>query len=146
MEQLQAMVPPEIFQNSKSVHTIMDATDYIVEHNMKVNARFLNDLRFTIRVRKRVAQFQYDGGDQGHAHFITVLEYCWRVLKPQLLRKKTKKPTIVLPLPPPIQTVVDETSLPNRFSVLTADDETDVDEDEVDEKMMMTTTHTINQQ
>ena len=79
-EALQDMVPCHIFE-SDCVRALMDAADYVAENSMTVEETFLQDLKYSIRARKRTCEL-YDGGDSGHLFFVDVLSYCWSVLAP----------------------------------------------------------------
>jgi hypothetical protein len=51
---------------------------------MKIETQLLDDLKVSIRARKRVSWNQFDGGDDGHSYFIDVLSYYWSILAPKL--------------------------------------------------------------
>lgn len=79
-EAVESMVP-SAFYGEGNTEQLMDAAEYIAnDENILLDATFMQDLRLTLRVRKRVANSIEGGGDEGHAFFIAVLEYCWRSL------------------------------------------------------------------
>jgi hypothetical protein len=71
-EALQALVPSQIFESDR-VQVLMDAADYMSENALPVDESLLQDLKYTIRVRKRIACEKFDGGDSGHSFFIGAL-------------------------------------------------------------------------
>jgi hypothetical protein len=90
-EALQALVPSQIFKSDR-VQVLMDASDYVSENGLSVDDGLLQDLKYTIRVRKRITCEKFEGGDSGHSYFISVLCYCWSVLAPLCPRKKKETP------------------------------------------------------
>lgn len=73
---------PEIDFASDRVQVLVEAADAIVSKNTTVPKRLVHDLRLTIRLRTRVAEFYDKRRDAGHSYFISVLMYCWTVLRP----------------------------------------------------------------
>jgi hypothetical protein len=67
--------------NSKIfVQHLMIVADHMDNEGCTVDPLALTDLKLTIRIRTRVAKSVFGGGDSGHKHFLTVLNYCWTVL------------------------------------------------------------------
>lgn len=60
-EALQALVPSQIFESDR-VHVLMDAVDYLAKKEVPVDEALLDDLKFSIQVRKRIACHKFDGG------------------------------------------------------------------------------------
>lgn len=89
-QSLQRLVPAGIFENIKKktgVNALIDAVDYLKEQQeqgnpVELDPQMLEDLKVALRVRKRVAASISGGGDEGHAYFISLLNYCWSVLRP----------------------------------------------------------------
>jgi hypothetical protein len=114
---LRSMVPPEIF-DSGTVDAFMEAAEFVAENQLNVEWLLLSDLKFSIRARQRVAAFKYKGGDETHAYFIQVLQYCWSVLAPRR-QQQTRK---TLPATDSMR-CADGNISPNRFAgFATADD------------------------
>jgi hypothetical protein len=123
-ETLQSMVPPEIFQFD-NVSALMSAAEYVAENDLVASQpQLLDDLKVAISARKRVAMDIFDGGDEGHSYFISVLAYCWSVLAPKLPKQmkvsKCKQPA------------TDEASTRNRFEGLFLNGEDSEDDEEDD--------------
>lgn len=80
-EGLMNLVPSEIFAKDR-VQTIMDAVDYLVSHQQKIDPQVLDDCRVSLQFRQSYSKYFEDGGDEGHGYFILVLGYCYHSLKP----------------------------------------------------------------
>ena len=62
------------------VQSLVDAVDHLhTSTNSNVPLQLIKDLRAAIQFRKRVA-LGYKQGDEGHAYFLTFLQYCLQVL------------------------------------------------------------------
>jgi hypothetical protein len=69
---LQSVVPAEIFQFD-NVSALMTAAECVTENDLiNVQPQLLNDLKASIRVRKRVALDHFAGGDEGRSYFNSV--------------------------------------------------------------------------
>ncbi|KAL7554145.1 hypothetical protein ACHAWF_017556 [Thalassiosira exigua] len=77
---LSDLVPAAVFENG-DVQSFLDAADYVKDNALSVSESLVRDLRLAISVRKKYSQRLADGGDEGHAYFLLVLNYCWQVLK-----------------------------------------------------------------
>lgn len=126
-ETLQRLCPSALFHEDR-VHDFVRGADYIAERALQVPTKLLHDLKTAIRVRQRVAEAFPEGGDEGHAYFVQVLNYCYYMLKPlqddgrharsRMESGQSEK-----------QEGGEEAGLNNRFHILT------VEEDEDDEEM-----------
>jgi hypothetical protein len=126
-ETLQRLCPSALFHDR--VHDFVRGADHIAEKALQVPAKLLQDLKTAIRVRQRVAEAFPEGGDEGHAYFVQVLNYCYYMLKPlqdgdgQQARRhmesgQTKK-----------QEGGEEAGLNNRFDILTVEEDEEEDEE-----------------
>ena len=79
-EQLTKLVPAAIFKKDY-VQSFLDAADYVNDNDVAVDADLLSNLRVAISVRKKYSRRLEDGGDEGQAYFLLVLNYCLQVLK-----------------------------------------------------------------
>lgn len=126
---LKSKVPSHIYIDGKTKY-LMDSVDYLVDaQDMFIASTMMHDLKLALRVRKRVAQSIEGGGDEKHAHFNSVLAYCWGKLlhkwkaqRNEPARTREQTPAVVSS---------DEDRFVNRFSVLSDDD---IEEDEEDEE------------
>jgi hypothetical protein len=119
---LQSRVPPEIFA-SGSVGDLVDATDYVVKEDVEVDDSLVDDLKHSIRVRKRSA-LAHGGGDDGHLYFIEVLEYCWSFLAPRRNRNRAQMASEQDPCNQPVT---------NRYEHLSAEGGANDDSDNEDD-------------
>ncbi len=85
---LAELVPDELFAHDR-VQTMMDAVDYIVEHQIMIPFIVVEDCRSALQFRKKYSKQMNGGGDEGHEYFILILNYCFRSLKP-LVHRATK--------------------------------------------------------
>ena len=74
-------VPQEIIGGDASVNFLLSAAEWMAESSHAVDPIILKDLKLCIRMRTRVAQSMFGGGDAGHKHFLDVLIYCWTMLR-----------------------------------------------------------------
>lgn len=79
-EGLVAMVPGHIFAVD-GVQALMDAVDFLVEKQKRIDSALLADCRTSLQFRKRHSKTFEGGGDKGHGYFILVLNYCYLSLK-----------------------------------------------------------------
>ena len=63
------------------INFLLPAVDWMRAHNHAIDAKILRDLRLCIRMRRRVADSVFGGGDEGHRYFLEVLVFCWTVLR-----------------------------------------------------------------
>ena len=122
-ESLRSMVPETIFHDDH-VRCFMSAVDYLEENSItNIPPSLMDDLKVAIRVRQRVATSKYDGGDAGHSYFLSVLLYCFAVLRQ------------LKPLAKRVGRAKEEETerLENRFSALSVDE--DEDEDDAEENL-----------
>jgi hypothetical protein len=126
-EALQALVPSTIFESDR-VQVLMDAADYMSENALPVDEALLQDLKYTIRVRKRITCEKFDGGDAGHSYFISVLCYCWSVLAPLCPRKKKEETPVESTSRSPKEE--EKSSVHNRFASLAIGDEDQGEEED----------------
>ena len=122
-EGLRSMVPDKIFQGDY-VQSLANAVDYLHD-NQKTNITdsLLRDLKLAIRVRRRVAKNHHRGGDEGHSYFLSMLVYCFAVLrqlKPLVKKRRTAQAT-----------AQEEDPIENRFAALSMEQDGD-DDDEAD--------------
>lgn len=106
------------------VDDLMDAADLVAGQQREVDPLLIQDLKLALRVRKRVAESVFQGGDAGHAYFQSVLNYCYRVLRP--LKRKRKEAA-------GISREKTNDSFENRFTALNMEFEDDEDDDENEE-------------
>jgi hypothetical protein len=119
-EAVEAMVPSEVYCEGNT-EQLMDAAEYIAnDENVFLEPTFMQDLRLTLRVRKRVARSMEGGGDEGHAFFIEILEYCWKSL---LVKWKRQRGIL------DNSKEAEDEKFANRFDALSIDD-IDIEEDE----------------
>eukprot|EP00978_Attheya_sp_CCMP212_P017004 scaffold45035_cov49-Attheya_sp.AAC.3 len=125
-EALQKVVPSDIFRDDR-VNNLMDAVDYLDETKPSFDGtNMIQDLKLAIRVRKKVAHHVMDGGDKGHAYFLSVLLYCWavlRTLQPQPTKNRRNNIT---------RTTSRSTTNPmeNPFKALSINDDDDNDDED----------------
>lgn len=113
---VQALVDAVDAIAKKAADTNKDTADAIV-----VPRQLLADLMLAMCIRTRVAEKFGAAGDVGHSYFISVLAYCWAVLRPLAASKNQKQNS----------TNEDETDrAANRFEALSVDDD-DIENDEV---------------
>eukprot|EP00980_Cylindrotheca_fusiformis_P008033 scaffold1709_cov95-Cylindrotheca_fusiformis.AAC.5 len=126
-EAVESMVPKSVYGGG-STEELMDAAEYIVENDVVLDRTFMQDLKLTLRVRKRVAKSLDGGGDEGHAFFIQVLEYCWKSF---LVKWKQQQNISDDPIP---SSEFDKTSdgkkFRNRFDALSIEDNLDMGEED----------------
>lgn len=92
-EGLMDLVPSEIFARDR-VQTLMDAVDYIVDQQQKIDPQLLKDCRISMQFRKKFSKQFADGGDEGHDYFVLVLGYCFqslRQLAPDIKEERDQK-------------------------------------------------------
>lgn len=77
---LSGLVPARIFA-SDNVQNFMDAVDYVKDNGIPVDGSLLRNLRVAVSVREKYTSRLEGGGDEGHAYFVLVLNYCLQVLK-----------------------------------------------------------------
>jgi len=122
LDYMRTHVPQDIIGGDASVNFLLTAADWMAETSHAVDPIILKDLKLCIRMRTRVAQSMFGGGDVGHKYFLDVLVYCLTMLRS--LPTGTVK----------VDKHVDETEGSysydeNRFSALDVEVE-EVDEDE----------------
>ncbi|KAL7543356.1 hypothetical protein ACHAXR_013109 [Thalassiosira sp. AJA248-18] len=66
---------------ASSVNFLLAAADWMAESSHVVDPIILKDLKLCIRMRTRVAQSMFGGGDVGHKYFLDVLVYCWTMMR-----------------------------------------------------------------
>jgi hypothetical protein len=63
-----------------SVNTLILAAEWMADQNYTIDPDILKCLKISIRMRSRVADSVFGGGDHGHKHLLDILRYCWSVL------------------------------------------------------------------
>lgn len=65
------------------VQNFVEAADFIAEKGKPVvgKVQLLSDLKLAISYRKKYSVQFREGGDEGHNHFVSVLNYCYHTLK-----------------------------------------------------------------
>lgn len=87
-EKLIELVPSSIYGEGNTIQ-LMDSAEYLANNDkIELEASFMKDLKLTLRVRQRVAKSMEGNGDDGHAFFIEVLKYCWKILLAKFLRQR----------------------------------------------------------
>ena len=124
LDYMRTNVPQDIIGGDASVNFLLTAADWMAETSHAIEPIILKDLKLCIRMRTRVAQSMFGGGDVGHKYFLDILVYCWTMLKS--LPTGTVK----------VDEHVDETEGSyaydeNRYSAL----DTEVEEEDEDEEM-----------
>jgi hypothetical protein len=109
------------------VHALVNAVDAIAEKAegdsvVIVPRQLLADLMLAIRIRARVAK-TFGDEDSGHTYFISVLAYCWAVLKPLAVAATSQKQKSAS------EEETDQAG--NRFEALSVEDDDFEDEDMV---------------
>mmetsp|Transcript_21263 Transcript_21263/g.46147 ORF Transcript_21263/g.46147 Transcript_21263/m.46147 type:complete len:856 (-) Transcript_21263:813-3380(-) len=75
-------VPNEIVGGyGDTVNFLLPAADWMRAHNHAIDPTIVRDLKLCIRMRRRVADSIFGGGDGGHKYFLEVLVFCWTVLR-----------------------------------------------------------------
>eukprot|EP00557_Chaetoceros_sp_GSL56_P013675 CAMPEP_0176479332 /NCGR_PEP_ID=MMETSP0200_2-20121128/1684_1 /TAXON_ID=947934 /ORGANISM="Chaetoceros sp., Strain GSL56" /LENGTH=932 /DNA_ID=CAMNT_0017875371 /DNA_START=150 /DNA_END=2948 /DNA_ORIENTATION=+ len=69
--------PEWVAGNRNSVDFLLTAAEWMVENRFEIHANVMRDLKLAIRLRKRVGESLYGGGDVGHKYFIDILVFCW---------------------------------------------------------------------
>mmetsp|Transcript_24724 Transcript_24724/g.60736 ORF Transcript_24724/g.60736 Transcript_24724/m.60736 type:complete len:1046 (-) Transcript_24724:1887-5024(-) len=87
-EKLIELVPSDIYGEGSTIQ-LMDAAEYLANNDkIELEASFMKDLKLTLRVRQRVSKSMGVGGDDGHAFFIEVLKYCWKILLAKWIKQR----------------------------------------------------------
>ncbi|CAJ1957925.1 unnamed protein product [Cylindrotheca closterium] len=87
-EKLIDLVPVDIYGEGSTIQ-LMDAAEYLANNDkIELEASFMKDLKLTLRVRQRVSKSMGGGGDDGHAFFIEVLKYCWKILLAKYIKQR----------------------------------------------------------
>lgn len=74
--------PVSIRGEQKSVNSLLIAADWMADTRHVITDRsILNDLRLAIRTRHKVAKSVFGGGDAGHKYLLSILVYCWTIMK-----------------------------------------------------------------
>ena len=60
---------------------LLYAAEWMVASSHTIDPVVLNDLKLSIRIRKRVANSYFGGGDATHKYFNDILVYCWTLLR-----------------------------------------------------------------
>jgi len=108
-------------------NSLMVASDAIANTNHVMERSILKDLKVAIRVRAKVANSYYSGGDEGHKYFLDVLTYCWSVLNSLPKSERNKKNDVVG------EAKVSEEGTANPFDALTEDDDDEEDDLSIDD-------------
>ena len=72
---------PEDIGSMKSVNFLLPAVDWMANNNHVIDPMILIDLKRCVRMRHRVAESVFGGGDKSHQHFLCLLVYCWTVMR-----------------------------------------------------------------
>jgi len=72
---------PEDIGSMKSVNFLLPAVDWMANNNHVIDPKILIDLKRCVRMRHRVAESVFGGGDKSHQHFLCLLVYCWTVMR-----------------------------------------------------------------
>ena len=79
LEYMRGNVPSD--ESATDINFLLAAAEHMRETNRPVDRCALRDLRLCIRMRRRVADSMFGGGDAGHRHFVQVLVFCWTALR-----------------------------------------------------------------
>ncbi|KAL3932668.1 MAG: hypothetical protein SGBAC_010740 [Bacillariaceae sp.] len=87
-EKLIELVPSDIYGEGNTIQ-LMDAAEYLANNDkIELETSFMKDLKLTLRVRQRVSKSMGGEGDDGHAFFIDVLKYCWKILLAKWIQQR----------------------------------------------------------
>ena len=79
---MKANVPDDIVgDGSSGINFLLPAAEYLRDRRKSIDPRVLRDLRLCIRMRRKVADSVFGGGDAGHKYFLQVLVFCWTALR-----------------------------------------------------------------
>eukprot|EP00956_Cyclotella_meneghiniana_P042170 scaffold248385_cov69-Cyclotella_meneghiniana.AAC.1 len=125
VEYMRKHVPEELIEGEENqVIFLLAAADWMAATSFNIDPCVVRDLKLSIRMRKRVAQSYFGGGDATHKYFIDILVYCWTMLR-------------TLPTDVDGGALIeqeDQTEYNNQYDVLGED----MEEDEDDEDMFPT--------
>lgn len=122
MDYMISETPDHVEGYRKSVNFIVVAADWMAETNFVLNPSILRDLKISIRMRSKAAKSLFGGGDDGHAHLLSCLVYCWGILSSLAQLKDAREDE---------DEENNENENVNRFEVLMEDD----DDEDMDEEM-----------
>mmetsp|Transcript_1993 Transcript_1993/g.4320 ORF Transcript_1993/g.4320 Transcript_1993/m.4320 type:complete len:940 (+) Transcript_1993:98-2917(+) len=84
LDYMRTNVPNEIVGadgENVPVNFLLAAADWMHVHNHAVDPAVLRSLKLCIRMRRRVADSIFGGGDSGHRYFLEACVFCWTVLR-----------------------------------------------------------------
>jgi len=68
--------PDYVPGDRNSVDFLLTAAEWIMDNRFDIHKSVMRDLKLAIRLRKRVGESLYGGGDVGHQYFIDVFVFC----------------------------------------------------------------------
>jgi hypothetical protein len=81
LQYMRNSVPKEEIEGDTSCNFLLTAAEWMTANSHAMDPSIMNDLKLCIRMRSRVANSIFGGGDVGHKYFLEVLTYCWTVLR-----------------------------------------------------------------
>ena len=82
MKYMRENVPTAVIDGEENtVIYLLYAAEWMVASSYAIDPVVLEDLKLSIRMRKRVANSYFGGGDATHKYFIDILVYCWTLLR-----------------------------------------------------------------
>ena len=81
LDYMRTHVPEDVVDDAGAVNFLLPAVDWMRARDHAIDPAVLRDLKLCIRMRRRVADSVFGGGDEGHRHFLEVLVFCWTVLR-----------------------------------------------------------------